>query len=82
MKFVLMVVLMIWGLQSPLKVPVRLLLLRLLRPLLWLRLHLLRLRFLRCKIRWGLQDGRGRGGRETPRNSLGRLFQEFGEHGQ
>jgi hypothetical protein len=34
-----MVVLMIWGLQSPLKVPVRLLLLRLLRPLLWLRLH-------------------------------------------
>jgi hypothetical protein len=77
-----MVVLMLWGLRSPLKVPVRLLLLRLLRPLLWLRLHLLGRRFLRCKIRWELQDGRERGGEETPRNSLGRLFQEFGEHEQ
>jgi len=70
---------LLWG---SLKVLMQLLRLLMLRPLLLLRLFLRGQRSRRCKIRWELQDGRGRGGKETPRNSLGRLFQEFGEHEQ
>jgi len=72
-----------WGLLwGSLKVLMQLLRLLMLRPLLLLRLFLRGQRSRRCKIRWELQDGRGRGGKETPRNSLGRLFQEFGEREQ
>jgi hypothetical protein len=71
-----------WFLRSSLKVLVQVLLLQVLRRLLLQRLLLHGQRFLRCKIRWELHDGRGRGRRERPRNSLGRLFQEFGEREQ